>query len=235
MSIKYIVTGTGRCGTMFMSKYLTSAGIECGHEKIFTNSGIASAIKNLYKSNLDADASYMAAPFLDYTLFKKAKIIHLVRDPIKVINSFVSGYKYFLSSILNCNKSYGIWTYEYPPGADPDFKFMTFIYSYVPSLANPNLSPVERAALYYIEWNKIIENKCKKMEYLLFPIESNLEALNDFVGIKDSEKLFKDHANVCEYKSEYTLSNIKSKYIKNELIAIGTKYGYFGNQIKIKI
>jgi hypothetical protein len=103
MSIKYIVTGTGRCGTMFFAKYLTSAGINCGHELIFTNSGVEAANKNLLiNNNVQADSSYMAAPYLSHSLLKNAKIVHLVRDPIKVLNSFVSGYVYFLSPILKC-------------------------------------------------------------------------------------------------------------------------------------
>ena len=38
--LKIISTGTGRCGTAYMSKLLTSVGIPCGHESLFTNKGL---------------------------------------------------------------------------------------------------------------------------------------------------------------------------------------------------
>ena len=229
MSIKYIVTGTGRCGTMFLAKYLTSAGINCGHEVIFTNNGIGVADRNLALNNyLIADSSYMSAPYLNNKILKEAKIIHLVRDPIKVINSFVVGYHYFWSPILNCNKIPQVFTYSYPPLSDPNFKFMNFIYSHVPKLMSTVLSPIERAALYYIEWNKIIENNYRKRNFLLFPIESNLEKLNNFIGIEDSEMLHKDKkTNSYEHDIKYSLSSIKKSYIRNELLSMGLRYGYF--------
>lgn len=233
MSIKYIVTGTGRCGTMFMSKYLTSAGINCGHEVIFTNAGIESASKNLFRNNtLEADASYMAAPFLNHSILANAKIIHIVRDPIKVINSFVVGYNYFLSPLLNCAKFSNIWTYAYPPGSDPEFKFMNFIYTHVPELQSLSMSAIERAALYYIQWNKMIEKSCKDREFILFPIESDLATLNRFLEIEYSDKLHSDtKTNSYEYKNQYSLASIQSQTIKKDLLSLGLRYGYFKTPI----
>ncbi len=231
MSIKYIVTGTGRCGTMFLSKYLTSAGINCSHELVFTNSCIDSVALAL-NNNLDAESSYMAAPYLKHKILSDAKIIHVVRDPIKVLNSFVSGYVYFLSPILKCAKYANVWTYAYPPGADPEFKFMKFMYSHVPELTSISLSAIERAALYYIEWNKMIEASCVGRDHLLFPIESDLEVLNKFIGIEDSDKLHKDKkTNNCEYKEKFSLSSINSSVIRNDLFDMGSRYGYFKNLI----
>ncbi|NIQ15395.1 MAG: hypothetical protein GTO02_13665, partial [Candidatus Dadabacteria bacterium] len=184
MAIKYIVTGTGRCGTMFMSKLLTSAGIDCGHEVIFTNEGLEAAKQNLFlNKETVAESSYMAAPYLNDPILSEATIIHLVRQPMKVINSFVVAYCYFLSGQASCKKNPYQWTYAYPPGADPEFKFMRFIYSHIPDLCK-KMSPVERAALYYIKWNQLIEKGCVGRDFIIHPIESDISNLTKFIGIE---------------------------------------------------
>ena len=83
--LQYVVTGTGRCGTVFLANLLTSVAIPCGHESIFTNWGIEEARARLEgqapiwisaisraacgdwlpDADIAADSSYMAAPFLD--------------------------------------------------------------------------------------------------------------------------------------------------------------------------
>ena len=230
MGIKYIVTGTGRCGTMFMSRFLTSAGINCGHEVIFTNAGLETAKSNLQiYSGLEAEASYMAAPYLSNPILKDAKIIHVVREPMKVINSFVVAYCYFLSGQLNCNRGAG-WTYEYPPGADPEFKFMRFIYRHITELHNMRLTAVERAALYYIRWNEMIERGCAGRDFLFYPIESDVTNLAKFIGADHRKDLYDDvNTNKAEYKKRYTLGSIPKGEIRTALLEIGQRYGYFRN------
>ena len=39
MKLKYLVTGTGRSGTVYMARLLTSLGIPCSHEMIFDYRG----------------------------------------------------------------------------------------------------------------------------------------------------------------------------------------------------
>tara|TARA_R110000751_G_scaffold71396_1_gene144477 strand:- start:617 stop:1147 length:531 start_codon:yes stop_codon:yes gene_type:complete len=69
--MKFIITGTGRCGTGFMSKV-----VGCGHEEVFGVDG-PGAFK-------EGDSSWMAAPYLqDYSCPK----IHVVRDPADVLPS----------------------------------------------------------------------------------------------------------------------------------------------------
>lgn len=227
MGIKYIVTGTGRCGTMFMAKFLTSAGINCGHEVIFTNAGLETAKSKLQiYSGLEADSSYMAAPYLRNPILKDAKIIHVVREPMKVINSFVVGYCYFLSGRLNCTLGTD-WTYEYPPGADPEFKFMRFIYRHVTELYNRSLTPIERAALYYVRWNELIERGCIGRQFLFYPIESDTANLAKFIGT-DRKDLYADvNTNKAEYESRYTIGGIPKGGIRTALLEMGKRYGYF--------
>jgi hypothetical protein len=227
MSLDYIITGTGRCGTMSIAKSLTSINIKCGHEVIFTYDGLKKAIDNAaIHRDLKAESSYMAAPFLDCELLSNCKIIHLVREPMKVINSFVVSYCFFLSSMPTSKKYYNVRTYEYPPGSDPEFKFMKFIYSNVPSLYDINISPAERAALYYIEWNILIEKFCHNRNFLFHPIESNIDKLCDFLDVERGSLKLDNTVNKSQYKKAYNINNIYSEHIKYRLLEIGKKYGY---------
>ena len=47
MNLKYIIASTGRSGTVYMARLLTSVGVPCGHESIFTWQGIEKAKKIL--------------------------------------------------------------------------------------------------------------------------------------------------------------------------------------------
>ena len=61
-----ILTCTGRTASGFFARYLSSAGIPCGHEQFFNPYGLDNAIKRLEKNlRLRADSSWEAAPILD--------------------------------------------------------------------------------------------------------------------------------------------------------------------------
>ncbi len=114
--LHYLVTGTGRSGTVYLANVLTAAGIPCGHESIFTPGGIKEARARLKgtspievswisrescgnwmpcPADLVAESSYLAAPYLRDRLLQGTRIIHAVRNPMQVINSFVVGLRYF--------------------------------------------------------------------------------------------------------------------------------------------
>lgn len=233
MNLKYVITGTGRCGTLFLSRLLTSLDIPCTHEGIFTPEGYRKAVAILKSNKIRnslcsggkclinpvADASYMAAPFIDQL---DSTIIHAVRDPILVINSFLEGFKYFLSGNL-----YGKtkeWQYEYPPGADPQFQYHKFIYTYCPELMKPML-PVLRACLYYTQWNKMIEEKSNK--YFFFRIEDPIDNLIDFLNVPKKQPYNDTSANKVNYEIKYKLNDIPEGTIKRDFIEMGSRYGYF--------
>ena len=81
-ALRLIVTGCGRSGTTSLSHVLNAAGLRCGHEHVFHASGPRQA------RGYDADSSWHAAPFLD-TQPEDVRIIHLVRNPVRVVESFV--------------------------------------------------------------------------------------------------------------------------------------------------
>jgi hypothetical protein len=142
MQLRYLVTGTGRSGTVFMARLLTSVGIPCSHEMIFDYHGLDQAIARMQGQeslelswvsrarheqdhwqehepwlldlfSVEAESSYMAAPFLRHDSIKEAKIIHVVRDPVKVVNSYCN-YLYFYKSGIAEN-SYEDFVYTHLP------------------------------------------------------------------------------------------------------------------------
>lgn len=84
--LKYIVAGTGRSGTGYVSRLLTELGSRCGHEVVFTPWGIRGWVAK--QCGLDGEAAWTSFPYLK--LFK-GPVVHVVRHPLRVIRSrFVS-------------------------------------------------------------------------------------------------------------------------------------------------
>lgn len=224
MNLDYIVAGTGRSGTVFMARLLTSISIPCGHESVFDWRGLRSAEKILSgeerphpshvsrngdpnlpdMSNLKAEASYMAVPFLKHDLLQEAKVIHAVRNPLKVANSFCHHICYFKSS-------------------EPTNSYEQFIFRFLPELKG-SISQYERCALYLVRWNQIIENACPQF---FFRVEDKPQPLLDFLG-KQGQPYSDTTANSISKKEEekFDLTLVKSAEIRSQFIAMGKKYGY---------
>jgi hypothetical protein len=77
----FVVVGTGRCGTTYVSEALTASGLACGHEQMFTPAGPRRSLR------LAGDASWLAVPYLDDV---DAPVYHVVREPLAVVNSFLA-------------------------------------------------------------------------------------------------------------------------------------------------
>jgi hypothetical protein len=79
-ALRFVVVGTGRCGTTYVSQLLQRSGIPIDHEVVFTQTGPQDP------GNLEGDASWMAVPFLgDFP----GSVLHLVREPLAVIDSLL--------------------------------------------------------------------------------------------------------------------------------------------------
>lgn len=232
IDLKYIVTGTGRCGTVYMAKLLTSLGIPCGHETIFDYDGIDAAKTRILEpvslsishlssieyipekdqfvsseswleniNDIVADSSYMAAPFLSEF---NAKIIHVIRNPIRVINSFTNHLDYFEKK-------------------EPTNKWEKFIYDILPEL-KCEMTQYERASLFYVLWNDLIEEKSQ----IRMKIEEKPNELLSFLKKDNSVNYSKNKVNsiVKKEKDKFTIDQIKSKEIKKRLSIKGKKYQY---------
>lgn len=78
---EFVISGTGRSGTVYISWLLDTLGIPTRHEYFYGPKGYHKRI------GVKGEVSWLAAPFLEgYS----GKILHQTRHPIKTINSFVS-------------------------------------------------------------------------------------------------------------------------------------------------
>jgi hypothetical protein len=237
MRLKYIITGTGRCGTVYLARVLTELEILCGHEAIFDCYGIDVALDRIKGerplklsdvsmmkfegthcsvipewlpdiNEIVADSSYLAAPYLQ--LFD-VDFIHLVRDPIKVVNSFCNYINYF----------------KHPYPSDPyGMVYEEFVYKYVPELHKP-MTQYERACLYYVRWNQMIEKNLEGKKFIFHRIEDNLQPVLEFVGASGDVRFTDTKVNSFEKTGKtFSLNDIKNSPLKRDFIDMGRRYGY---------
>lgn len=229
--LKFIVTGCGRSGSVYMSRILNDVGIPCGHESIFNQEKENHVLQRFYGympptiskcsdnhgwvdlSKLQADSSYMAVPYLNYKDVKNVPIIHIVRNPFAVISSFVLDLEYFK---LKENNTFN------------DGKWEEWIFSHTPEL-NLTTDPVERACLYYISWNERIE-KCKNdRPYWFQKVEGSFcDKFFEFLGIPPMEVGFKNKRinSKKQRNRDLTADNILNSSIRDKFLEIVSHYGY---------
>lgn len=214
MKLKYLITGTGRSGTVNAAKLFNSIGIPCSHECLFTNLGYVE--NNKINSNaaiwcnepedfdlIEAESSYMAAPFLA-NLDDKIQIIHMIRHPIDVISSFLNGLSYFKSS-------------------SPRNPYEEFIYFHLPSLKGCP-TPIERAAEYYLQWNQMIEYNSFGKKYILHRVEDGNKSLLQKLGFYMDDKFYDEKkCNSVPYKP---IGSSEIRKIEDRLSVAFQKYNY---------
>lgn len=235
--LQYLITGTGRCGTTYMARLLTSLGYMCGHESIFTTYGINAAENKIYfqepietsvcstknlivnepyedwfdPNSVKAESSYMAAPFLTEKFLKSTKIIHLVRNPLNVLSSFLYDVKFFDYEENNMDK------------------YKNFVLKYLPEITSIE-NHVERACYYYICWNQMIEKSKYTKKYLLHKVENQCnDELCDFLGIAMPDNFFSDSSMNSwkrDRENNLTLDDIPNGLIKQDFIKLMSNYGY---------
>lgn len=240
INFKYFICGTGRCGTVYFSRLLTSLGEPCSHEGIFTPAGAEEAKKRIINPKLIvnsqcsragnwlktkqvvAEASYMAAPFLSSDLFEKTKILHVVRDPIKVISSFVEDLRYFFKNSVH----------------NPPNPYMKFIYKWAPELVEPDLDAYTRGALYYVRWNQMIEMNCfgKVDNYQLHRLEDPIDSALKYLCLQPTDKMYNSRTANSRRKGiapKFSIKMVRDD-IRKELTDMMERYGY-KTQSKSKI
>lgn len=226
--LKFLVTGIGRSGTVFMARLLTSAGIMCGHESIFSHEGLEEAVRKLqhqariYTSHVSlactekwyvsyhqiAESSYLSAPFLQEDILSNVKIIHLIRNPLKVISSHCFDVNFFVDNL-------------HAP-------YHEFVYKHLPELKKID-NHIEKCTAYYIWWNELIENNLKDKKHLKLKVENaNSPELFSFLNVSPPAKPFDNFKINCwnVRDKDLTLDDIPSGEIKTQLIKLIEKYEY---------
>lgn len=231
MRLKYIVAGTGRCGSVYMARVLTSISIPCGHESIFNQHDpdiiierargtISPTISNVAKNdgwlNIDhiiADSSYMAIPYLNHPEIQHIPIIHIVREPLSVVSSFVKDLQYFN---LMKNNPYNIGGWE------------EWIWSQLPELHQYD-NALERACYFWTVWNEKIEESYVNRKIYFHNIENKFnDDFFDFVNVKQRNVVFnnKKENTMKKRSTDFTIDEIPSGKVKHDFLELREKYRY---------
>lgn len=189
--LDYVITGTPRSSTGYMAKLFTCAGIPCGHEQIyFVNKN------KLHRVNRpQAESSWLAVPYL----YKHDNIIHIVRDPLKVI-----------SSMMNA---------DFLRKGNGDIEYIAKL---LPDIVN--YEGIEQYAYFWTEWNKEIDKHTDKRYNIENINKSPRHFIAQFIEPKMlfiSEKY--NHWGDYELK---TLKDIPKGQVKDNFIKLKEKYGY---------
>jgi hypothetical protein len=234
LELKYLVTGTGRCGTVYIARFLTHLKLYCGHESVFNYNGLEEAKKILSgemepetsfcstfneiknekttgwfdSKKILAESSYMAAPFLGEDILKDILVIHVLRHPLKVLSSWVLDIRFFSEFI--------------PPHL---ILYKDFILSHSPEI-NEEATEIEKACRYIICWNRLIEN-CYQNKLLVriedYPFLNLLKNLN-----VDNKNIFPNRLiNSWKKTNNFlTLRDIPDGKTKLEFLEMIHNYGY---------
>jgi hypothetical protein len=225
MDLDYVVTGTGRCGTLFLANFLTSAGIPCTHEAIFTLRGLDFAFSVLrgedkaissniskgdnlseYEMEIRAESSYMSAPFLAGL---NTKVIHIVRNPIKVIASFLG-------------PEFAYFSNAFPSSQNEDhIRYENFIYDNLPELRE-EMPQLDRACLYWTGWNEMIEAS-GTVSYR-HRLEDPISGLEKFIWSRGTYSKVSNASR--ERGPKWSPAQIQRPDIKKRFKDLARKYGY---------
>ena len=207
---KVVVTGTGRSGTGYAARWLTSAGVPCGHETFFTFTGWDGAQNRMRRHpEYVGDSSWLLAPWPDKPQLKDAVVIHQVRHPKKVAESCM----------------------RHPPGTTPEF--LEYLEHHCPEVAKYE-SDLNKAIARWVYWNQRIEEACENRLSYFWRVEDGDEGLllwlNEMglVGDVDAEQLFSDtsyNPHRHEVAAEAKLSDVAGELLE-PLVSMMERYGY---------
>lgn len=129
--LRFIITGTGHCGSSFVAKVLSKLGVPTGHESIFRPTPTPN------KGRFLGDSSMLAVPFLSQVWNRI--IIHQIRDPKNFIRSMFTKPDLFAP-----HHAYGNFMRKHCPQA-------------AQGLRDHDAPTLEWAAVYWLRWNQRIE------------------------------------------------------------------------------
>jgi len=225
-ALKYVVVGTGRCGTVYMARLLTSLGIMCGHESVFSwDSRQSMAAGTSYASSHDfegnstenwfdprtrqAESSWMAVPYLRHPFLVNANVIHLIREPMKVISSLVCNNKLFLDFTIQDNIT----------------NYRNYLVQHLPQITEIP-GDVNRAAYFYLRWNEWISYS--RPLAVVQRIEDQPGAMIEYLGVQRPTHLYDDKtANRWLVRDkDLEFEAITDKSLRTEIIEFTKKHGY---------
>jgi len=227
MKLDFLVTGTGRSGTVYMARLLSSVGVMCGHESVFKHDGLEAAWRRMsgempvqtseHTNSGDsvrfdprqqrAESSYLAAPFASSVVTLGTKVIHVVRDPIKVISSTFYDANFFTAGTQR--------------------PFLNFVESWAPEVKKCSDNR-EKAMAYWLYWNRIAQKASEQRENLRVRVESEIdERLFKFLEVEPKDWYRNSKANCWHNRSkDFEMDDLPNGQIKRDFVDLASEYGY---------
>lgn len=204
---RFIITGSGRCGTAYAAKRLTDLGIRCSHEGYFTPAG--PRLRNPDRMmGTRGDASWLAAPYAGWGDFK---VVHLVRAPRDVVHSF---------------HSIGFFDRRFRDYHRPFIAFAERFFEV-------GDDPLDACIRWYLEWNLICE-EAADIRIRIEDFEQELPRLFRFIGIEPSLGASPPSRSFNKRPSVYSVSpgpaEVERRLLDHRradaIAAMASRYGY---------
>lgn len=224
--LKCLITGCGRSGTGFLANTIAQGGTPCGHENIFSPMG------PVITSNLEFESSWYAVPYLT-KIPEETKILHVVRNPKSVIESFhrigLLSETIFPHLLMGRPKSFLFKLITKPRFCQDRLRFVLRhrkIFSNYPEIVNQK-SELDRLQMYWLVWNKEIERFSKESghPYLRIKIEEfekEKEKISNFLNVS-----LVSHENTPRnYKQNYDRRPIRDFKLHTNVRKLACYYGY---------
>lgn len=179
---KFVITGCGHSGTTYLAHVLRRCGVSCGHEDVFRPWAPPPADWRAY----DGEASWFAAPYLA-GLPDDVVVLHLWRDPAKVIGSFTYSTKRFRAvEPRGALGYYASRTLRRTPRNA--YGFRQFVRRHTPEVFT-TWATMERSARHWLTWNQLVEKGAAGKDYLRAEVtdvdEVLVREILDMTGVGD--------------------------------------------------
>lgn len=153
---KILITGCGRSGTGFVADCLNQSGISCGHEEKIS--------ANRKDYSFSAESSWFAAPYIS-EIDELTHIVHVVRKPTDVINSFLRIGFFRTYPLYNASEgrqfAFARLAFKRPSTALKRLNYTLKNRRFVAHHSSAFLDSTEarRAERYWTDWNTMIEKE----------------------------------------------------------------------------
>lgn len=209
--LKYVFPCTGHSGSRYVAALLTNAGVPCGHEKTF-RLGVS---RHYVDSDIyQAESSAFATPYLQSAICDSAKVVHVIRHPLRVLRSWLMGpadwgyaaREFFCQHMAQRDA----WL---PLGVPIDSGRL--------DETNPNW-----LAVFWLSWNRLTQAVCPCP---IFHVERG-PALLDMLGISRPEggwdnRKENTHLRKADLR-ELTFDVVTNETVRTALVDATAAYGY---------
>jgi hypothetical protein len=232
--IELLISGCGRSGTGYMASLLNASGVKCGHEDVFTAFGV---MEN--QDQYVADSSWFAVPYVG-DLARSTKVIHLVRNPRDVFNSFSrlgmfsdSVWHHFSRGmpVMDFIVKFNVNVARYKRRYDYVRACQTHVRNNTTSFASAD--EAQRIWQYWRQWNALLTANiaaagCTSMMVRLEDMQTALPRVEAFVGRALQPE---GHVRRNE-KTSYSGRLVAGRDVPDDVRALALSYGYAEHELE---